>query len=430
MKTLVFSVFILLGVLFFAGVFGMPVNKGIENAAISIGIPEINPLPEVADSQLIGVSGIAHAKSYVSLYVNGARVSEMQATSSAGGLGGEGAFAFEDVELAEGENVIYVVSSIGNGRNGIEVQSEPVAVWYQSYGKKIIGPDGGSVISRDLNLELAVPQGALQSKTLISIERAEAAPGEIEYELEPTGLVFLQPATARLALSDEEMSWFGPKLIKVYLETEGSEPELLPCTVDEETGIVIAEISHFSRVSIRAPLQFTDFQFKESERTWTEGGFIKTQKIKWVQNVDIAAGVGWWLSSLNLFKGVKKEIEYYKVFENFRGNCSQKEYTIPENYVLQPRSASEWNKDAFSKCDILDVWHWTEWFQCGSKGAAVNTFGAGYFYWHERWEYEYSHTLYWEYELKSKGRLKLLATTSDSGASAETITIDTIEFGQ
>ena len=431
MKTLLFSVFILcFGVLFFEGVFGVPVNKGTENAAVSIGIPEINPLPEVADSQFIGVSGTAHARSYIRIYANEILVCETQAGDVRQGHDGTGAFAFEDVELAEGENVIYVVSTLG--KNGqFEIQSEPVVVYYQPYGKKIIGPEGGSVISRDMNLELTVPQGALPGKTLISIERVEAAPGEIAYELEPTGLVFLQPATAIIYLSEEEMGWIVPKLIKVYLTAEGSEPELLSCLVDEETGEIVAEISHFSRLTIREPLQFVDFQFKESERTWTESGFIKTQIIKWFQNVDIAAGVGWWISSLNLFKGVKITTEYHKVFENVEGHFSQNEYIIPEKYVLQPQSASEWNKDAFSKCNILNVWHWTEWFQCGDKGAVLDTFGAGYYYWYERWEYQYSHRLYREYKFERKGNFQLLATTSDNGdaTGTETIPIDTFEFG-
>ena len=431
MKTLVFSVFILcFGLLFFAGVSGVPVNKGTENAAVNIGIPEINPLPEVADSPVIGVSGTAHAKSFILLYVNGDCVSETQATSSAGGLEGEGTFAFEDVELAEGENEIYVISSIGRGRDGFEIQSEPIVVYYEPYGKKIIGSEGGTLVSRDLALELTVPQGALQSKTLISTERVDAPLGEIVYELQPTGLVFLQPVTAIIHLTEED--GMAPKMIKVYLEIEGSEPELLPCFVDEETGEIVAEIAHFSRLTISAPLQFTYVQFKEEEKTWTENGYIKTRKRKWFQDWDFGAGSGWWLPSSNLFKGIKVVVEISSYYENFSGSIRNIPVNSWEMILLEPTSTSisQWGRNAFQECDILNIWHWTEYFQCGSRGATFDFGGVGSYYWYERWEYSSSHNLCWEIESKTKGRLELLATTNTNGASADTIVIDTLSFGQ
>ena len=436
MKTLVFSVFILcFGLLFFAGVFGVPVNKGTENAVVSIGVPVIGQLPEIAAEQSIAISGTAHAKSFILLYVNGACVSETQATSSAGGLEGECAFAFEDVELADGENEIYVVSCLGRNKNGIEIQSEPVTIFYEPYGKKIIGSDGGTIVSRDLALELIVPQGALQSKTLISVERLDAPLGEIAYELQPTGLIFSEPATITLALSEEEAGWFGPKLIKVYLTSEGSEPELLPSIVDEETGIVTAEIGHFSGVSFRAPLQFTDVEFKEDTRTWTDAtdGYKKFRKRRYFYNWDIAAGEGWFgVSSLNRFKGIKLVRESFTITENRRGEYYRTNYPPYEYTAFKPDSVGDWDENKFCACSnplTFGAWNWREFFQCGGRGSTLDFIGTGYFYLYERWEDKYGN-LIWEYESKQKGRLELLATTSSEGASTDVIVIDTLEYGE
>lgn len=113
-----------------------------------------------------------------------------------------------------------------------------------------IGPEGGLV--RFEELELEIPEGALDTKVVIDVERADgltATTGRrmvTAFELSPSGLTFNVPATARVAYSG---SGSAPLLFTSSNGTTWS--QLGEAKYDSGKGIVQASIEHFSFLSLQ-----------------------------------------------------------------------------------------------------------------------------------------------------------------------------------
>ena len=130
---------------------------------------------------------------------------------------------------------------------------------------KINAAAGGSVVSNDGLLTLAVPPGALAEDTQISIHAvashdlpddvAAGAEGEVAYRLEPDGLTFTKAVEATLHLDLKELS--SPdeggafEVPLLFLESEGADPELLTnldfaLSLEEGAASISGELEHFS----------------------------------------------------------------------------------------------------------------------------------------------------------------------------------------
>lgn len=130
-----------------------------------------------------------------------------------------------------------------------------------------IGPDGGTITSNDLKFVLTIPAGALTTSTTITATAVEAGllPTLLQgfadlgsgYQLLPSGLVFLTPATGLLGLLQEDVAAFLDKgaLISSMLATEDGTQVLflnnMWTAVDQDTGdyTLQGDIEHFSFIS-------------------------------------------------------------------------------------------------------------------------------------------------------------------------------------
>lgn len=129
---------------------------------------------------------------------------------------------------------------------------------------ELIGPEGGSVTSRDGKLILDIPAGALDEETEISIKEIEPdevaeeiidTEQEIEsaYELSPDGLEFNLPVSVTTRINDEPVQEDGSISVPlVILFTESDDIiELVDnqeMSIDTDSNIttVTGEINHFS----------------------------------------------------------------------------------------------------------------------------------------------------------------------------------------
>jgi hypothetical protein len=107
-----------------------------------------------------------------------------------------------------------------------------------------IGPAGGTVTIA--GAELSIPAGALAEDVSITItETAEEAPAgflgsSAIYQFEPDGLVFAQPAAARIDFTGD-----GSELDLIWSTADGGGYQAMGGAVDGTT--VSADITHFSR---------------------------------------------------------------------------------------------------------------------------------------------------------------------------------------
>lgn len=130
---------------------------------------------------------------------------------------------------------------------------------------EVIGPEGGTITSRDGRLTLTFPPGALSEDTEITIrdidpnelppEFDELDP-DLAYLLEPDGIVFAVPVTATLMLDDEPVQDDGSlSALPVLLLTssDGALEILDNLTQDVEgdanTAMISGELNHFSLLS-------------------------------------------------------------------------------------------------------------------------------------------------------------------------------------
>lgn len=127
---------------------------------------------------------------------------------------------------------------------------------------EVIGPEGGTITSRDGRLTLTFPPGALSEDTEITIKEIDPndLPPEFDgivadsaYQLEPDGLEFAVPATATLMLDEDPVQDDGALQTEGVLLLTSSDGELeilvnltQDVNGDADTTTVSGELSHFS----------------------------------------------------------------------------------------------------------------------------------------------------------------------------------------
>ncbi|HEY69377.1 MAG TPA: hypothetical protein G4O08_02210, partial [Anaerolineae bacterium] len=149
--------------------------------------------------------------------------------------------------------VVILASTLGCGTSGGS----------RTATERISADDGGSVTSTDGALTLEIPPGALAENTRISIrevdpddlpdEFAEVGEG-MGYELEPEGLVFIEPVTVSLSLDPESLEAEGGDGYEVFAllswsEANGVEPldaMVLEISAAEGEATLLGELDHFS----------------------------------------------------------------------------------------------------------------------------------------------------------------------------------------
>lgn len=118
--------------------------------------------------------------------------------------------------------------------------------------KKIekMNKDGGKLISPDGRMELIIPPGSLPSKTNISIQATtNMAPGGrgISYQLEPSGIQFLQPAQIIFHYTDKDFDGSMETLQGISFQDEkGQWYRLKNPSLDTINKTISGNITHFS----------------------------------------------------------------------------------------------------------------------------------------------------------------------------------------
>jgi hypothetical protein len=116
--------------------------------------------------------------------------------------------------------------------------------------EKQIGKEGGSLVSGDGKIELVFPDGALTSKTNISIQPSinTARDGVgFGYSLEPSGIQFKKPVQLIFHYTARDMSGGSPQLMGIASQDEkGVWYGLQNLKLDTVTHVVSGFISHFS----------------------------------------------------------------------------------------------------------------------------------------------------------------------------------------
>jgi hypothetical protein len=113
-----------------------------------------------------------------------------------------------------------------------------------------IGPEGGVVTARDVELDFA--PGAFSTETEVTIRRSSDAPaGHIgdAYELLPEGLSFSPPVTARFDYRPSELGSAEPSRLSLARATDGVWATL-PSIVDTESQQVMASLPSFSTYAV------------------------------------------------------------------------------------------------------------------------------------------------------------------------------------
>jgi hypothetical protein len=113
-----------------------------------------------------------------------------------------------------------------------------------------IGKDGGTLISSDNKIKLTIPEGALSSETMISIQpTTNLAKGSVgkAYDLEPSGIQFQKPVQIVFQYTDKDMYGQNPKLMSVAWQNDkGVWKGLSKISLDTILKTITADITHFS----------------------------------------------------------------------------------------------------------------------------------------------------------------------------------------
>jgi hypothetical protein len=113
-----------------------------------------------------------------------------------------------------------------------------------------MGKEGGTIASGDGRVELIIPEGALSSKTTISIQPiTNYASGGVglAYELEPSGTTFNKPAQIIFHYTKEEMNGTLAELKSIATQSSnGKWYKLKNIVVDTTAQTLTAGIEHFS----------------------------------------------------------------------------------------------------------------------------------------------------------------------------------------
>jgi fibronectin type 3 domain-containing protein len=124
-----------------------------------------------------------------------------------------------------------------------------------------IGTAGGSVTSDDKNITVQVPEGALSSKTAITItptpSNSNVPPGSIGavFDLSPDGTTFNKPITISIKYDPNLLpeSITEDSLTLAYISTfvSGSTWTEIPTTIDKVNKLLIGQTMHFSIYGVK-----------------------------------------------------------------------------------------------------------------------------------------------------------------------------------
>ena len=159
-------------------------------------------------------------------------------------------------QLSIGVLVLFSLASCSstdtNTDSNIDTNTE-----IQSIVSQIIGADGGTIESNDGSLTLVIPANALTDPTSISIQRFHSNVDDaLFYELLPSGLEFMQPASMQLDVSEFVVAPDGIGILStpVIVSTDRNESGIeilqnqqLTLDADSNTATLSADVSHFSR---------------------------------------------------------------------------------------------------------------------------------------------------------------------------------------
>ena len=154
--------------------------------------------------------------------------------------------------------LLLLISVIAQGQNNQRIKENEALLFAPTEKGKPdgvlvsqkIGKDGGTLISSDNKITLIIPEGALSSETLISIQpTTNFAKGSIgkSYELEPSGIQFQKPVTLVFSYTEKDMGGQSPKLMGVAWQNDKAEWKgLSKITLDTVLKTITADITHFS----------------------------------------------------------------------------------------------------------------------------------------------------------------------------------------
>lgn len=149
--------------------------------------------------------------------------------------------------------LIPILSSAQNDSTGFVVTPHSVTEVGKPLGEKksiSLNKQGGTVKSNDGRVELIITEGALSSKTNISIQPiSNHAPGGVGkgYEFGPAGTRFLQPVQLVFHYTKEELEGTEARLKNIATQhPNGKWYKLKNCRVDTINRTISSTINHFS----------------------------------------------------------------------------------------------------------------------------------------------------------------------------------------
>ncbi len=122
---------------------------------------------------------------------------------------------------------------------------------------KEIGPDGGTISSGDGRWDITVPNGAVATKTLFSIQPITTfcPGGRYAYRLFPENLTFSKAVTLTFNYTDEELEGTSTDFLGIAYQGSDGIWYRLPTAVDNNAKTIVANATHFTDWSVLAQLE-------------------------------------------------------------------------------------------------------------------------------------------------------------------------------
>ena len=144
-------------------------------------------------------------------------------------------------------------SSSNNGQDTSKPQPTALGIPTGASSSKVIGANGGAVVSSDGTVELDIPAGALVNDTTISIQPiTNNCPGGINsaFRFTPNGLKFNQPATLKFHYPDSVLRTTLPELMGIAVQdSNGYWLATQKFNNDTSARIISTAINHFTDYS-------------------------------------------------------------------------------------------------------------------------------------------------------------------------------------
>ncbi|HVM88854.1 MAG TPA: hypothetical protein VMT76_11765 [Puia sp.] len=141
-------------------------------------------------------------------------------------------------------------SNNGNGQDTSKPQPTAVGIPTGNITSKVIGANGGTVVSADGTVELDIPPGALANDTTIGIQPiTNNCPGGFNnaFRFTPNGLKFSQPATLKFHYPDSVLEGTIPELMGIATQvSNGYWKVATKMSNDTATHTIATSIRHFT----------------------------------------------------------------------------------------------------------------------------------------------------------------------------------------